>query len=122
MKTVTLQEKRLVEELEQVATQENTTPEALLNRAVSQFLYKMALRKMEAETAAFERMHSQLVADFLGEYVAIHNEQLIDHDPDIMQLRSRIRQRYGRMPILLRQVTTERTLRELVFRSPRLAR
>jgi uncharacterized protein YfaT (DUF1175 family) len=121
MKIIGLQERRLVEDLEQVAAQQNTTAETLLNRAVSQFLYKMALQKMQAETAAFEQMHDQLIQNFLGKYVAIHNGQLVDHDPELTHLRSRIRQRFGRMPILLRQVTSERDLRELKFRSPRMS-
>jgi hypothetical protein len=121
MKTLILQERRLVEELEQVAAQQNTSAEALLNTAVSQFLYNKALRKMQAENQAFEQMHSKLVTQYLGQYVAIHNCELIDHDTDLMALRKRIRQRFGRMPILLRQVTPERELRELTLRSPRLA-
>lgn len=120
MKTIVLQEPKLVEELEQVAAEQNITAESLLNTLVSQFLYKTALKKMQAETAAFEQMHTQFVAQYLGEYVAIHNEQLVDHDSNINVLRARIRQRFGRMPILLRQVTPEVTVRELVFRSPRL--
>jgi hypothetical protein len=121
MKTLILQERRLVEELEQVAAQQNTSAEALLNTAVSQFLYNKVLRKMQAENQAFEQMHSKLVTQYLGQYVAIHNCELIDHDTDLMALRKRIRQRFGRMPILLRQVTPERELRELILRSPRLA-
>lgn len=121
MKTLVLQEQKLVEELEQVAAQQNTSAETLLNTAVSQFLYNKALRKMQTENQAFERMHNQLVTQYLGQYVAIHNCELIDHDTDLVVLRRRIRQRFGRMAILLRQVTPERELRELILRSPRLA-
>ena len=60
-----LQEKVLLEDLTQVATVQNTTPEELLNKPVRQFLYKVALEKMKAETTAFERMHEQLVAQYL---------------------------------------------------------
>jgi hypothetical protein len=120
MNSLLLQEKVLVEELEQVAAAQNTTPEELLNKAVSQFLYKVALEKMKAETAAYERMHAQLVKDHLGEHVAIHNGELVDYDRDLLALRKRIRQRFGRMPILLREVTPERKLRELIIRRPQL--
>jgi hypothetical protein len=120
MKTIALQEQKLVEELEQVAAQQNTSAEALLNTLVSQFLYKTALKKMQAETLAFEQMHSQLVSKYLGQYVAIHNGELVDHDGDLLLLRTRIRQRFGRMPILLRKVTPDPKLAELVIRSPHL--
>jgi hypothetical protein len=63
MKAIVLQEPKLVEELEQVAAEQNTTAESLLNALVSQFLYKTALQKMQAETTAFERMHAQLVSE-----------------------------------------------------------
>ena len=120
MNPLMLQERVLLEELEQVATVQKTTPEELLNKAVSQFLYKVALEKMKTETTAFERMYDQLVAQYLGQHVAIHNGELIDHDADLLALRKRIRQRFGRMPILLRQVTPERELPELLIRRPRL--
>ncbi len=120
MNSLLFQEKALIEELEQVAAARNTSPEELLNKAVSQFLYKVALEKMKAETAAFEHMHAQLLTDYLGEHVAIHNGQLVDHDRDLLALRKRIRQRFGRMSILLREVTPERELPELLIRRPRL--
>ncbi|MCB0109856.1 MAG: hypothetical protein KDE53_28230 [Caldilineaceae bacterium] len=110
----------MVEELEQVAAAQNTSREELLNKAVSQFLYKVALEKMKAETAAYERMHAQLITEHLGEHVAIHNGQMVDHDSDLVALRKRIRQRFGRMPILLREVTLERVLPELLIRRPKL--
>ena len=120
MTPLMLQEKVLVEDLAQVAAVQQTTPEELLNKAVSQFLYKVALEKMKAETAAFEQMHEQLIADYLGQHVAIHDRTLVDHDVDLPALRKRIRQCFGRLPVLLRQVTPERELPELVVRRPRL--
>lgn len=120
MNPLMLQERVLLEELEQIATVQKTTPEELLNKAVSQFLYKVALEKMKTETTAFERMYDQLVVQYLGRHVAIHNSELVDHDEDLLALRKRIRQRFGRMPILLRQVTPERDLPELIIRRPRL--
>ena len=120
MNPLMLQERVLLEELAQIATVQKTTPEELLNKAVSQFLYKVALEKMKTETTAFERMYDQLVAQYLGQHVAIHDGELVDHDADLLALRKRIRQRFGRMPILLRQVTPERELPELIIRRPRL--
>ncbi|MEA3397766.1 MAG: DUF5678 domain-containing protein [Chloroflexota bacterium] len=67
-------------------------------------------------------MRSQLVAKYLGNYVAIHNGKVVDHDPDVRTLHLRIRRRYGRAPILLRQVTKDMEQPEMVFRSPKLER
>jgi hypothetical protein len=67
-------------------------------------------------------MHNQLVTQYLDQYVAIHNGELIDHDADLLALRRRIRKRFGRMPILLRQVAPDGKLPEIVVRSPRIER
>ena len=37
---------------------------------------------MQREIAAYEAMHSTLVPQFLGYYVAIHQGHLVDHDLD----------------------------------------
>jgi hypothetical protein len=120
MYTVMLQQSPFVREMEQIAAHQNTTTEKLFNQAVSQFLYRVALEKMKAETEAFAQMHDQLVTNYLGHYVAIHNGEVVDHDPDLPTLRHRIRQRFERLPILLREVTPEAKQREIVIRSPRL--
>lgn len=120
MDVLTLEQSSLVKEIKQVATHQNTTAQKLLEQAVSQFLYKVALEKMKTETTAFEQMHEQLVTNYLGYFVAIHNGEVVDHDLDLSTLRRRIRQRFERMPILLREVTKEVTQRDLVMRSPRL--
>jgi hypothetical protein len=120
MKTVVLQKKSLVEDLERTAVEQNTSAEALLDQAVSQFLYQIALKKMETEQATFENIHAQLLVKYPGQYVAIHNGQLIDHDVELRVLHTRVRRKYGRMPILFRQVTSDKNPPDFYFRSPRL--
>jgi hypothetical protein len=120
MDTLTLQRRETVDRLEQIATEQGTAAEELLDVAVREFLDKVAHQKIRAESAAFREMHAQLVAKYPGEYVAIHNGKVVDHDPDVRTLHLRVRQRYGRLPILLRQVTEKVEQRDLVFRSPKL--
>lgn len=120
MEILTLQKQELVQRLKQVATDENTTPEALLDAAVGEFLDKWVNQKIQAEISAFAELHQQLVDRYLGDYVAIHNSQMIDHDVDLRTLHLRIRHRFGRMPVLIRQVTQSAEARDLVFRSPKL--
>jgi uncharacterized protein YfaT (DUF1175 family) len=117
---LTLQKQELVEGLEQAAVAQNTTAEALLNTAISEFLDKMARQKIETESNAFEKLHDQLVTKYLDGYVAIHNGEVVDHDPDVRTLHLRIRKRFGRIPVLLRQVTQEAKQPDLIFRSPKL--
>lgn len=87
-----------------------------------EFLDKMALKKMQAEIAAYEQMHPELVTQYLGEYIAIHNGVMIDHDPNVRDLHIRVRRRFGKMPILLRKVTEEPTPPDIIVRSPKLSR
>jgi len=117
---LTLQKQDLVQRLKQVATDENTTAEALLDAAVGEFLDKWVSQKIQTETSAFANLHPQLVGRHLGEYVAIHNSQVVDHDINMRALHLRIRHRFGRMPVLIRQVTQSAEARDLVFRSPKL--
>ncbi len=117
---IVLQEKDLVEQLQQVADNQETSVEVLLNNAVAEFLENIALRKIQDETVAFERMHGQLVTQYLDEYVAVHNGMVVDHDADVRTLHLRMRAKFGQMPILLRQVTKDVNLPALVVRSPKL--
>jgi hypothetical protein len=73
---------------------------------------------MAREERAYAAMYEQLRAQYSGEYVAIHNGRLIDHDTNEMVLLQRLNQHYPNDVVLMRQV---RTLPEppLVFRSPR---
>ena len=120
MTAITLSRAELVERLQQVAIAEDISAEELLDRAVVEFLETVALEKLKDETVAFEQMHPQLVKQYFGHYVAVHNRVVVDHDPDLRTLHLRIRTRFGQMPVLLRQVTEDRKLPEIVVRSPRL--
>jgi hypothetical protein len=74
---------------------------------------------LEDEINAYRLLHTSLVGQYLGQHVAIHSGALVDHDADFVALHKRIRERFGRKPVLLRRVEVEPE-RVLVFRSPRL--
>ncbi len=74
--------------------------------------------KLARELTAYKAMHPTLVKDYLGQYVAIHNGELVDHDLEFSDLHQRIRQRFGRQTVLLHRVELGLEC-ELVFRSPR---
>ncbi|MCE7981099.1 MAG: hypothetical protein DYG89_07905 [Caldilinea sp. CFX5] len=116
MRAITLHQPDLVERLEQVATEEDTSTEELLDRAVIEFLESVALEKLKGETVAFEQLHPQLVQQYFGQHVAIHNGMLVDYDPDLNTLHRRIRAKFGQMPVLIRQVTKEAKLPEITMR------
>jgi hypothetical protein len=111
----------LLEALDQTARQEDVDVDELINAAVSQYLAQIRQRKIQAESRAFDAMKADLLLKYPGEYVAVHNGQVIDHDPDLRTLHLRVYEKYGRTPVLLKQVLAGPE-RELVIRSPRLER
>ena len=70
------------------------------------------------EEMAFQRLHPELVQRYLGEFVAVLEGKVIDHDIDQVALYKRIRQRYPKQFVLISPVT-KNPVEEYVFRSPR---
>lgn len=73
---------------------------------------------IEREEAAFQRMHPDLVKTHFGEYVAIRDERLIDHDSDQLALLRRTRAQFPDGFIFVAPVQ-QSPIEEYVFRSPR---
>ncbi len=96
-------------------------PEVIVDKALRSYLTQLRREKIRAESEAFERQLSVLLTRYRDEYVAVHEGQVIDHDPDLRTLHLRVFAQLGHTPVLLRKVTEE-TERELVFRSPRFQR
>jgi len=120
MSTLTLPP-QLIAELEQAASEQAVNAEQLLEDAVRTYLRQLERDKIKTEANAFRKLHPELVKQYLGRYVALHNGDVVDSDKDFQALHQRIRQRFGRQAVLLRQVTPEPD-RTLVMRSPRLER
>lgn len=60
--------------------------------------------RLEQEIAAYEAMHAELWERLPGMWVAIHDGQLADQDRDKVELYHRVRDRFGRIPVLIRKV------------------
>ncbi len=105
--------------LEDMAINYNLDINELLDRALKKYRRYMEERKIETEKKEFLRQHTQLKQTYLGRFIAMHQGQVIDHDQDVVLLHQRIRRKYGREAILIRQVEEEPE-RPLIMRSPRL--
>lgn len=76
--------------------------------------------QMEKEVAAFEEQHSMLVEQYLGEFIAMYQGQVIGHDRDQWALIRRVRSDHPDQVVLFLQV--EGSLpRDLVVHSVRFA-
>ena len=74
---------------------------------------------VEREMQAYLALHPHLEARYLGEYVAILDGRLIDHDADYGALFDRIDAQFPDLFVWMTQVTAE-PIRTLAFRSPRM--
>jgi hypothetical protein len=70
------------------------------------------------EEAAFYRLHPELWQKYPGQYVAIHNEEVVDHDADQVALYLRVKARYPGQFVWIAPVK-ETAVEEYVARSPR---
>jgi len=120
MLTVTLKPD-IAEQIDRLAGETQTSTEVFVDRALRSYLAQFDREKIRAEMKAFEQLRGTLLAQHRGEYVAIHEGQVIDHDPHLRTLHLRVFARLGHTVVLLKRVTDEPE-RELVFRSPRFER
>ncbi len=104
--------------LEESARQEARTPSDLVNEALEYYYHSRQREKLNQEIAAYEAMHAKLWQSMPGEWVAIHQQKLVDQDRDRLALYRRIRAKYGRISVLLRQVHEQPT-EEIWWRSVR---
>ena len=77
--------------------------------------------QMVQEVQAYIAMHSELLRKHAGEYVAIHDGKLVDHDEDLLALLERRELRYPDEVVMIRRVLPDPDP-VLHFRSPRLIR
>lgn len=107
----------LREALENTAEQEARTLDDLVNEAVGLYVHRLQEEKIRREAQAYERMHPDLRDQFLGQWVAIHDQQLVDHDSNTEALTRRIRAKFGRVSVLIRRVS-ETPVDEIRIRTP----
>lgn len=91
----------LAQEIEQEAKYRGVTIEKFLQTVVRRERTMAAREKIEREQQWWLRQPLDLRIKYQGQYVAIHNQEMVDHDVDENELHQRVRARYGNMPILI---------------------
>lgn len=104
MLTVTLDE-GTTRQLERIARVRSVDSATLAQEAIRAHLRAIAQAAMDQEIKAFVRLHPTLLAEIPGEYAAIYQGELVDHDADQLALLARIEEKYSDIPVLIRQVT-----------------
>ncbi|MEW6029471.1 MAG: DUF5678 domain-containing protein [Chloroflexota bacterium] len=75
--------------------------------------------KIESEQEWWLGLPLSQRAKYEGEFVAIHNRKLVDHDKDEQALYARTRKKFGKTPVLIMPAEGPREIR---IYSPRLVR
>lgn len=112
-------EPALMEDLKQLAAQRGESIENVLGDLVRNYVREARRERIREESEHYQAMHARLKEEYLGQHVAIHEGRLVDHDPDPVALLRRVRERFGRTPVLITQVGGK-PVREFMIRSPRL--
>lgn len=118
MPTVAI-EPKLFQRLEQAAVESELNTGEMFDQALRRYLWELDRRKIARESNAFRHQHADLKDRYLGRYVAMHNERVVDHDPDFNRLRQRVRERFGHTAVMISLVeeATEPTLVRRGFRT-----
>ena len=105
MITVSIRED-LFEPIQQIARQERVTIEVLVNEWLTRQLSLAREQKIKEEAVRFQEKHTELLTQYAGEYIAMQNSEVLDHDMNLRELYLRIKSRYKNAPILITQVTS----------------
>ena len=107
----------LREAVEKDAVQEARSINEIVNEAVEQYVRERQRIKLDREIAAYEAMHAELRQKYFGQWVAVYEQKLIDHDEDRAALYRRVRAKLASLPVLIRQVTAQ-TGEDIWMRTP----
>jgi hypothetical protein len=77
--------------------------------------------KIHAEAEAWRALPETVRRRYSSEFIAVHEGQVIDHDPDRVTLHLRVRERLGDTPVLITPADAPDP-REFQMLSPRLER
>jgi hypothetical protein len=100
-------EKELYQQLEAIAVEQQADLDTVANEAFRLFLWEQSRRKIAGESAAYRRRHQEIKNKYLGQYVAMHQGKVVDHDEDFSTLYQRVRQHFGRTPVMMTLVSDQ---------------
>ena len=111
----------LYDRASQTAHRLNSSIEDVFAEAMQRYLWDLARAKISQESHTYRLLHAELKTKYLGQYIAMHDGQVVDHDSDFQLLRQRIRQRYGNTAVMMTRVEEngEPTLTRRGFRVER---
>lgn len=105
MTTLTLTiDTELYHQIKAAALSQETDVEKLFQEAIQHYMWELDRRKITAETKRYRQQYADLKAAYLGQYIAMHNGHVVDHDGDFASLYKRVKDRFGQLPVMIRRV------------------
>jgi hypothetical protein len=80
-------------------------------KSIKRDKYAADLEKIKREQAWWMAKSKAERLKYAGEYIAVHNQTLIDHDSDRLALSRRIRAKYGKTAVLMMPAEGPREIR-----------
>jgi hypothetical protein len=110
---------KLAGTIEQEAQERGLSVGAYLQIAVKRERALFARMKIEQEQEWWMNLSLKQRAKYDGEFIAVHNKKVVDHDKDQKALYKRVRGKLGNIPVLLMPAEGPKEIR---IYSPKLAR
>jgi hypothetical protein len=76
----------------------------------SQYVDRERLEYIDRQQQLFDEARPELAIEYLNEYVAFEDGQVLDHDADRVRLAERVYRKYGCRDLIMQRVTPEKTL------------
>lgn len=108
----------LVQKLKQVAAERSMDVEEFIEAAMQTYLRQLEQEELQKNITAYAQLLPHLLKEYTNQYVAIANGEVVDHDPAFQALHRRVRVRFGRQPVLIRQINVADRI--LNFHSPQI--
>ncbi|MBN1145640.1 MAG: hypothetical protein JXA78_00180 [Anaerolineales bacterium] len=91
----------------------------LLGQIIERYIEDERVKQIDREQAAFEAQHPALLEQYAGQYIAMQDGKVVDHDSDRAALGRRVRTHFGDQVVLITPVLDE-ARQTILVRSPRV--
>ena len=91
--------------LEAEAQQMGKTTVEIAEDWLRQHYSSLRRQRLESQSNRFWAKHSELYAQYPDQFVAFYDDRVLDVDNDMRQLAMRVRATYGKLPVVIAQVT-----------------
>lgn len=91
----------LYERVEEAAHEQDASVDDLMTEALHHYLWDLERSKISEETQLYHQNYTELKKKYMGKYIAMRDGQVVDHDQEFIMLRKRIRERFGRKPVMI---------------------